>query len=144
MKKHNENRREHDTNIRITGRRLETISRETVGPLLASLRCIMEPVSETHEEIAVLPHLPKCMIVGWLSICLLSLSLPLTIADEISFQRDFFPLAFVLGFDRTETLCALFLQFLLLQAEYIVVCDLRGLCSDSTVLCVVVCLDGCL
>ena len=52
----------------------------------------MEPVSETHEEIAVLPHLPKCMIVGWLSICLLSLSLPLTIADEISFQRDIRPI----------------------------------------------------
>ncbi|MED5286072.1 MAG: c-type cytochrome domain-containing protein, partial [Planctomycetota bacterium] len=52
----------------------------------------IEPVSETHEESAVLPHLPKCMIVGWLSICLLSLCSLHTIADEISFQRDIRPI----------------------------------------------------
>ena len=52
----------------------------------------IEPVSETHEESAVLPHLSKCMIVGWLSICLLSLCSLHTIADEISFQRDIRPI----------------------------------------------------
>ena len=59
---------------------------------MASFRCKIEPVSETHEESAVLPHLPKCMIVGWLSICLLSLCSLHTIADEISFQRDIRPI----------------------------------------------------
>ena len=59
---------------------------------MASFRCKIESVSETHEESAVLPHLPKCMIVGWLSICLLSLCSLHTIADEISFQRDIRPI----------------------------------------------------
>ncbi|MEC8571401.1 MAG: PSD1 and planctomycete cytochrome C domain-containing protein, partial [Planctomycetota bacterium] len=40
----------------------------------------------------MLPHLSKCMIVGWLSICLLSLCSLHTIADEISFQRDIRPI----------------------------------------------------